>query len=317
MIVGEGKAGPGACARNAALQPGPRRAPPAPRPHPAPPGRPPPNPAPSRRQDRNHEGARPRGGDGQGRHPRARRGARAAAVLHLGARRHRRRAEPHGQPLHLQRAPQAVRLPAPRGRRRRGVGGGRGCSGPRPSRRRASPCWRRAPPGPRHSHPAPPIAVHKPQAGRGASLPAASCGPRWPAPPHFVASPDPTPLHATLRPPPRSIQGLRAEADGKSLLLLDELGTGTDPREGAALGVALLRRLVRGGVGAGALTVATTHHSLMTKLKFEDPRWAARALGGCRGPWGLQRGAIGQRRGAGAGACASPWLVAVREAPAW
>lgn len=69
-----------------------------------------------------------------------------------------------------------------------------------------------------------------------------------------------------------SIQALRAEADGRALILLDELGTGTDPVEGAALGVALLRRLVKGGVGGGALTVATTHHSLMTKLKFEDPR---------------------------------------------
>lgn len=68
------------------------------------------------------------------------------------------------------------------------------------------------------------------------------------------------------------IQALRAEADGKSLILLDELGTGTDPVEGAALGVALLRRLVKGGVGGGALAVATTHHSIMTKLKFEDPR---------------------------------------------
>ncbi|EFJ45039.1 hypothetical protein VOLCADRAFT_40753, partial [Volvox carteri f. nagariensis] len=71
----------------------------------------------------------------------------------------------------------------------------------------------------------------------------------------------------------RRIQALRAEADGKSLLLLDELGTGTDPLEGAALGVALLKRLVRGGVGSGALTVATTHHSVMTGLKFDDPRF--------------------------------------------
>ncbi len=44
----------------------------------------------------------------------------------------------------------------------------------------------------------------------------------------------------------RCVQALRAEADGKALLLLDELGTGTDPVEGAALGVALLRRLVKG-----------------------------------------------------------------------
>ncbi|GFR39679.1 hypothetical protein Agub_g151, partial [Astrephomene gubernaculifera] len=70
----------------------------------------------------------------------------------------------------------------------------------------------------------------------------------------------------------RRIQALRCEADGRSLLLLDELGTGTDPLEGAALGLALLKRLVSGGVGCGALTVATTHHSVMTGLKFEDPR---------------------------------------------
>ncbi len=46
----------------------------------------------------------------------------------------------------------------------------------------------------------------------------------------------------------KRIQGLRGEADGRALLLLDELGTGTDPTEGAALGVALLRRLVKGGL---------------------------------------------------------------------
>eukprot|EP00798_Chlamydomonas_sp_ICE-L_P011584 gene11584-34284_t len=65
------------------------------------------------------------------------------------------------------------------------------------------------------------------------------------------------------------IQALRAEADGKALILLDELGTGTDPTEGAALGVALLKR----GFGGGALTIATTHHSVMTGLKFEDDRF--------------------------------------------
>ena len=69
------------------------------------------------------------------------------------------------------------------------------------------------------------------------------------------------------------IQRLRAEADGRALILLDELGTGTDPQEGAALGQALLKRLVQGGIGSGALTLATTHHSNMTGLKFEDPRF--------------------------------------------
>ena len=42
------------------------------------------------------------------------------------------------------------------------------------------------------------------------------------------------------------MQSLRAEADGRALLLLDELGTGTDPAEGAALGAALLQHLVNG-----------------------------------------------------------------------
>ena len=56
------------------------------------------------------------------------------------------------------------------------------------------------------------------------------------------------------------LQALRREADGKALVLLDEVGTGTDPAEGAALGVALLRALAAGGARGAAFTMATTHH---------------------------------------------------------
>jgi len=42
---------------------------------------------------------------------------------------------------------------------------------------------------------------------------------------------------------------------------------GTDPAEGSALGIALLRALVRGGPGGAGLTVASTHHGALTALK--------------------------------------------------
>ncbi|HYB72910.1 MAG TPA: Smr/MutS family protein, partial [Candidatus Sulfotelmatobacter sp.] len=46
-----------------------------------------------------------------------------------------------------------------------------------------------------------------------------------------------------------------AAADGSALVLLDELGAGTDPEEGAALGIAVLEALA----ARGTATVATTH----------------------------------------------------------
>ena len=56
------------------------------------------------------------------------------------------------------------------------------------------------------------------------------------------------------------MQAVRGASDSRSVVLLDEVGTGTEPVEGAALGVALLETLVRGGRGGAGFVMATTHH---------------------------------------------------------
>ena len=56
---------------------------------------------------------------------------------------------------------------------------------------------------------------------------------------------------------------------GASLVLLDEVGAGTDPTEGAALAAALLRELAE----RARLTVATTHFGELKALKYADPRF--------------------------------------------
>jgi DNA mismatch repair protein MutS2 len=60
-----------------------------------------------------------------------------------------------------------------------------------------------------------------------------------------------------------------ADANAVSLVLLDEVGAGTDPSEGSALAIALLKHLA----DRASLTVATTHFGELKALKYQDERF--------------------------------------------
>ncbi len=59
------------------------------------------------------------------------------------------------------------------------------------------------------------------------------------------------------------------ECKGTSMVLLDEVGAGTDPSEGTALAIALLKILA----DRARLTIATTHFGELKALKYSDPRF--------------------------------------------
>ena len=65
----------------------------------------------------------------------------------------------------------------------------------------------------------------------------------------------------------RNLREILAGATPDSLVLIDELGSGTDPQEGAALGAAILEELTT----RGARTVATTHLGALKDLPLTVP----------------------------------------------
>ncbi len=73
----------------------------------------------------------------------------------------------------------------------------------------------------------------------------------------------------------RHLLDFLAQARPNSLILLDEIGIGTDPIEGAALGQTLLEAYAE----TRAQVVATTHYERLKSLPFTDPRFANASVG--------------------------------------
>jgi DNA mismatch repair protein MutS2 len=66
-----------------------------------------------------------------------------------------------------------------------------------------------------------------------------------------------------------NLAAIVAESSPRTLVLLDEIGVGTDPGEGAALAQAVLEQLA----DAGARVVATTHFALLKEMAEVDSRF--------------------------------------------
>ncbi|KAF5450555.1 hypothetical protein F2P56_030889 [Juglans regia] len=65
----------------------------------------------------------------------------------------------------------------------------------------------------------------------------------------------------------KRISDIQSHSTSRSLVLLDEVGAGTNPLEGAALGMSLLESFAETGA---LLTIATTHHGELKTLKYSN-----------------------------------------------
>ena len=62
----------------------------------------------------------------------------------------------------------------------------------------------------------------------------------------------------------KTMSAIVAGSTGRSLVVLDELGSGTDPEEGCAIAMALLDHFI----DIGALTISTTHHGILKNFGY-------------------------------------------------
>ncbi|MBL0177144.1 MAG: endonuclease MutS2 [Ignavibacteria bacterium] len=72
----------------------------------------------------------------------------------------------------------------------------------------------------------------------------------------------------------RRLAGIVDAADARSLVLIDEIGTGTDPSEGSALGASILETLT----ARQAHVIATTHHGMLKAFAHEHPMMTNAAM---------------------------------------
>lgn len=72
----------------------------------------------------------------------------------------------------------------------------------------------------------------------------------------------------------KNLAGVIKETNKRTLLLFDEIGSGTEPGEGAALAIAILEKVYH----KGAITIATTHYNEIKNFSSQHPDFENAAM---------------------------------------